>query len=211
VHYHFQKSALNFSSVQPLQVNSIPPSSTIPNQLFPSTRSLPYLPDLDTFIPPNEEEITSDSGLNQSRPRRKSEHSFENDNAQLIETLLNNNSKLTHDNERLKQQITELQIPQKALFIDITLESIKDLNLKRIQELELKLRTSLQIVEQCKQILIEKDTTDQKYCIICSEDDKNIVFVPCGHLCCCSFCAKALKQCPICRTLIKQQIKTFIS
>ncbi len=42
-------------------------------------------------------------------------------------------------------------------------------------------------------------------CIICYSETPNIILVPCGHLCCCSGCFKALqssgnaKSCPICR------------
>jgi hypothetical protein len=42
-------------------------------------------------------------------------------------------------------------------------------------------------------------------CIICYSETPNIILVPCGHLCCCAGCYKALqtsgnaKSCPICR------------
>jgi hypothetical protein len=42
-------------------------------------------------------------------------------------------------------------------------------------------------------------------CIICYSEAPNIILVPCGHLCCCMRCYKALetgsntKSCPICR------------
>jgi len=42
-------------------------------------------------------------------------------------------------------------------------------------------------------------------CIICYSETPNIILVPCGHLCCCAECYKALqtggnaKSCPICR------------
>lgn len=46
-------------------------------------------------------------------------------------------------------------------------------------------------------------------CIICYSEVPNIILVPCGHLCCCSGCFKALqtggnaKSCPICRRKVE--------
>jgi hypothetical protein len=45
-------------------------------------------------------------------------------------------------------------------------------------------------------------SNDKQYlCTICMDNLIEILFVPCGHLCCCSSCAKQIqnKKCPICR------------
>ena len=37
-------------------------------------------------------------------------------------------------------------------------------------------------------------------CVVCIEKKKNMVFIPCGHLCCCAVCGnKVGSQCPVCR------------
>lgn len=36
-------------------------------------------------------------------------------------------------------------------------------------------------------------------CGICQDSSSSHAFVPCGHLCACSDCAKDLAQCPVCR------------
>lgn len=33
-----------------------------------------------------------------------------------------------------------------------------------------------------------------------------IIFVPCGHLCCCSQCSLTVSECPLCRTDIERKI-----
>lgn len=38
---------------------------------------------------------------------------------------------------------------------------------------------------------------DLKICKICMENDAFITILPCGHLCCCSNCAPAMRKCPI--------------
>lgn len=46
-------------------------------------------------------------------------------------------------------------------------------------------------------------------CVICLEDDYNAVFVPCGHMCCCTSCSSHLTNCPLCRRRIDQVVRTF--
>ncbi|CAL1541884.1 unnamed protein product [Lymnaea stagnalis] len=50
----------------------------------------------------------------------------------------------------------------------------------------------------------------QPQCKICMTSDANVAFVPCGHLVCCPECAGSLESCPICRSEIKNWLKTFI-
>uniref|UniRef100_H2Z945 RING-type domain-containing protein n=1 Tax=Ciona savignyi TaxID=51511 RepID=H2Z945_CIOSA len=52
---------------------------------------------------------------------------------------------------------------------------------------------------------------EERKCKICLDRVSNIVFVPCGHLCCCSECADGMKKCPICRDKIREMYKTFMS
>lgn len=37
-------------------------------------------------------------------------------------------------------------------------------------------------------------------CFICQTDPPNVIFNPCNHLVCCSFCASKLDKCPYCQT-----------
>ncbi|ONK61664.1 uncharacterized protein A4U43_C08F32300 [Asparagus officinalis] len=46
-------------------------------------------------------------------------------------------------------------------------------------------------------------------CVICLEEDYNAVFVPCGHMCCCTSCSSHLTNCPLCRRRIDQVVRTF--
>ena len=51
---------------------------------------------------------------------------------------------------------------------------------------------------------------EQKTCKICLDAEVGVVFLPCGHLCCCVLCAPAVRQCPICRAEIRGTVRTFI-
>ncbi|XP_056016025.1 E3 ubiquitin-protein ligase XIAP-like isoform X2 [Ostrea edulis] len=50
---------------------------------------------------------------------------------------------------------------------------------------------------------------EERLCRICMEEDIAIAFLPCGHLCCCTHCAPAMRKCPICRASINVAVKTF--
>ncbi len=58
-----------------------------------------------------------------------------------------------------------------------------------------------------------QEAHDSKCCIICLSGPKEMCFVPCGHVCCCSTCAAtpSLRTCPICRAKIGTRVKIFLS
>jgi hypothetical protein len=60
---------------------------------------------------------------------------------------------------------------------------------------------------------VERETQEKNVCKLCMEDDISVVFLPCGHLCCCSSCANlpAVKNCPICSVEIGSKIRVFQS
>ncbi|KAB2605260.1 hypothetical protein D8674_004977 [Pyrus ussuriensis x Pyrus communis] len=46
-------------------------------------------------------------------------------------------------------------------------------------------------------------------CVICLEHQYNVVFIPCGHMCCCTTCCSQLTECPLCRQPFSQAVRTF--
>ena len=52
---------------------------------------------------------------------------------------------------------------------------------------------------------------EQRICKVCMDNEIGVVFVPCGHLCCCVQCAPALKDCPVCRQPIHGTVKAYLS
>ncbi|KAM1534245.1 hypothetical protein COP2_008336 [Malus domestica] len=46
-------------------------------------------------------------------------------------------------------------------------------------------------------------------CVICLEQQYNVVFIPCGHMCCCTTCCSQLTECPLCRQPFSQAVRTF--
>ncbi|RUS69622.1 hypothetical protein EGW08_022609, partial [Elysia chlorotica] len=50
----------------------------------------------------------------------------------------------------------------------------------------------------------------QTLCKICMDKEVAIVFLPCGHLVCCTECAAAMKDCPVCRSQVKGVVRAFM-
>lgn len=46
-------------------------------------------------------------------------------------------------------------------------------------------------------------------CVVCMETGSQIIFLPCGHVCCCQVCSEALQNCPLCRSNISQRIRLY--
>ncbi|XP_055387066.1 E3 ubiquitin-protein ligase LRSAM1-like [Condylostylus longicornis] len=54
-----------------------------------------------------------------------------------------------------------------------------------------------------------KDSSEHEIseCVICMEEYVKIIFIPCGHMCCCLNCESKVDLCPICRGNIERKIK----
>ncbi|XP_063208946.1 E3 ubiquitin-protein ligase LRSAM1 isoform X3 [Chroicocephalus ridibundus] len=48
-------------------------------------------------------------------------------------------------------------------------------------------------------------------CVVCMEQETQMIFLPCGHVCCCQTCCERLHTCPLCRKDITQRIRIFYS
>ncbi|KAM3874491.1 E3 ubiquitin-protein ligase LRSAM1 [Diretmus argenteus] len=46
-------------------------------------------------------------------------------------------------------------------------------------------------------------------CVVCMETGSQVIFLPCGHVCCCQVCSGALQNCPLCRSSISQRIRLY--
>lgn len=44
-------------------------------------------------------------------------------------------------------------------------------------------------------------------CVICMDQNCQVIFVPCGHYCCCANCSTPLVDCPLCRGTIERKIR----
>ena len=47
-------------------------------------------------------------------------------------------------------------------------------------------------------------------CVICMEAKRDVIFLVCGHVCCCSNCSTGLTECPMCRQTIVKTVRMFM-
>ncbi|XP_046482868.1 mitochondrial E3 ubiquitin protein ligase 1 [Neodiprion pinetum] len=57
-----------------------------------------------------------------------------------------------------------------------------------------------------RQRVRDKDLREDQICVVCRSNPKEIILLPCGHVCLCEDCAEGIiTQCPVCRTTISQK------
>ena len=54
-------------------------------------------------------------------------------------------------------------------------------------------------------------SAQESQCVVCMSDARSVVLIPCGHLAVCQSCYSRLQQCPICRSLIRGAIRSYLS
>jgi hypothetical protein len=112
--------------------------------------------------------------------------------------------------EKMKQfQVRMKKVGKKLAKINEKIK--KDEEAERRKQIDLLQMEVLQMNKLTLQseIMKDKSLNNESGCVICFGTEKHIVFVPCGHLACCSECSQTLDECPICRQRIIQKIKVF--
>lgn len=83
-------------------------------------------------------------------------------------------------------------------------------------------RTEQRMAEELRQSLAESrkerrqrvrdtDLREDQLCIVCRTNPREIILLPCGHVCLCEDCADDITgDCPICRTPIEQKAAAYI-
>ena len=56
-----------------------------------------------------------------------------------------------------------------------------------------------------------KQLVESRKCKSCHKEDACVVLVPCGHLACCVECGNKVNRCPVCRSMIKERIRSYLS
>ncbi|XP_072422474.1 LOW QUALITY PROTEIN: E3 ubiquitin-protein ligase LRSAM1 [Chiloscyllium punctatum] len=56
---------------------------------------------------------------------------------------------------------------------------------------------------------VSEEVLAQSECVVCLEQESQMIFLPCGHVCCCQTCGAELSTCPLCRKDIEQKIRIY--
>ena len=57
----------------------------------------------------------------------------------------------------------------------------------------------------------DNNESDDDECVVCLTNSKQYAVIPCGHLCLCKECSERLTNCPVCRCLIKDILKVYVT
>ncbi|XP_076626757.1 mitochondrial E3 ubiquitin protein ligase 1 [Colletes latitarsis] len=80
------------------------------------------------------------------------------------------------------------------------------------QRLSEELRQSLAASrKERRQRVRDNDLRDDQLCVVCRTNPREIILLPCGHVCLCEDCANDItNDCPLCRTPITQKAAAYI-
>lgn len=63
-----------------------------------------------------------------------------------------------------------------------------------------------------RQNVRDNDLPENMRCVVCQESPREVILLPCGHLCLCEDCsAKLSSNCPVCRSQISNRAAAFLS
>ncbi|KAM0734939.1 Mitochondrial E3 ubiquitin protein ligase 1 [Formica fusca] len=83
---------------------------------------------------------------------------------------------------------------------------------KQEQRLVEQLRQTLETSRQeRRQRVRDRDLREDQICVVCNTNAREIILLPCGHVCICEDCSASINNnCPICRTEITQRAAAYI-
>lgn len=92
----------------------------------------------------------------------------------------------------------ELQGSQDAMFAERELSSLQQ-----------RMRNSRAQTAYTMQHNRQSERRDEDLCKICYDNDIDVVLYPCGHFMLCRWCAQMVSDCPVCRLVITDVIRTY--
>uniref|UniRef100_A0A7S2CWL4 RING-type domain-containing protein n=1 Tax=Haptolina brevifila TaxID=156173 RepID=A0A7S2CWL4_9EUKA len=71
------------------------------------------------------------------------------------------------------------------------------------------LRAILQRKEELRELKRQQEEA-RTQCIVCMSATRQTLFVPCGHITCCTSCGARVQSCPSCRSTIDQRVRAYV-
>jgi len=111
---------------------------------------------------------------------------------------------LNAENERLKEKLNQYEGDKGAL---------EKCSMGDFKSLENTIHKTERRIMKCKiKRKCDTDKGNDQNCIVCRDNKKDALFLPCGHVCCCCECGEKLdSKCPLCRSSILKTMKIFLN
>lgn len=84
---------------------------------------------------------------------------------------------------------------------------------KRQERTERRIREALEKSRQQRRAQSrQKNVNDDQRCVVCVQNPKEVIILPCGHVCLCEDCSLQItNNCPVCRAKIDSKAAAFIT
>mmetsp|Transcript_29949 Transcript_29949/g.49539 ORF Transcript_29949/g.49539 Transcript_29949/m.49539 type:complete len:140 (-) Transcript_29949:37-456(-) len=97
----------------------------------------------------------------------------------------------------------------------LTGQRFDQMTIAEVECLEQDLQCYMSATRQRKEKLVREQleaAAATSTCVVCQENIKSVLILPCRHLCLCQGCSEVLqlKTCPLCREKIESKIQTFV-
>ena len=150
---------------------------------------------------------------------RLKKRKLEKDKRELQEKNLKVNNDLLDSRKRIRDLETD------SIFYVGEQTSYGSMNLCQLKEAKKKIKLRLNDIEEARkransQLVVvdvredelEAAAAEERLCVVCKEEAKKIVLMPCRHCCLCRACADnpLLKKCPLCRESVVSKNEIFI-
>lgn len=136
----------------------------------------------------------------------------------LVKLLISGISLLDINNENLKENGVSFTSDRESILraLKLYVESCSDI-MNEPEQITSTEGASLSGVLESKTLEVLKTNETESSvvegeCVVCMDSKSEVVFVPCGHMCCCQPCSQnELETCPMCRINIERKIKVILS
>jgi len=134
----------------------------------------------------------------------------------------NDESSTSSDEESIKEQESFVKVEECMAVLKGMKDQISEIEEVSLKQLEAEIdNIQGRIREEREQRILKmqnaaedarRQEKESKLCVVCCENEKSCLLLPCRHLCCCEKCGKdrRLKQCPICRCDIDDTVNIFL-
>jgi len=108
----------------------------------------------------------------------------------------------------LRQEIKilkdRLEVQEKQGLLSLITDRLKRLTLSDLEEVSL--HTQELIIKK------KKEQRESRLCVVCIDQERTNVVIPCGHFCLCEFCTEQLPKpikCPVCRGGAREIVRVY--
>ena len=108
------------------------------------------------------------------------------------------------ENETLRNELHELSLATIAKEKRFCLSAAEAMTMSDDELLKVKQH----LTKSFEVIRLLEDRPD--FCVVCTEQKRTVLYLPCKHCVTCSNCASFMEECPVCRCPIADKMNIFL-